>query len=203
MATGEGAPGGAGSAGQAARVPVKIAFSVPVVPVPKARARVTRFGTFTPKRTRKAEQAVAWIASQYAPREPLEGPVFVALSFFMPIAKSWTKTERELAARGLARPATRGTDIDNLAKLVLDALTAARFWQDDGQVVELVAKKWYALEPRVEVTVGELGAGPPGAFPIPRRPRFLPPRGTRPRARARRAGGAGPPARATGRPAGA
>ena len=46
-------------------------------------------------------------------------------------------------------------DVDNLSKQLLDAMTRLRFWEDDRQVVELVARKWYDENPRWVVEVSE------------------------------------------------
>ena len=52
----------------------------------------------------------------------------------------------------------RRRDIDNLLKLVLDALNKGVAWHDDFQVVEIHATRQSDLEhPRTEVTVGRLG----------------------------------------------
>ena len=45
-------------------------------------------------------------------------------------------------------------DLDNVVKAVLDALNGV-VYRDDAQVVNLVATKRYATEPRVEVYVFE------------------------------------------------
>jgi Holliday junction resolvase RusA-like endonuclease len=42
------------------------------------------------------------------------------------------------------KPHTVKPDIDNLVKLVLDAMTKAGFWKDDSQVVILKAEKRWA-----------------------------------------------------------
>lgn len=65
---------------------------------------------------------------------PWEGPVSVALTFYLPRPKSLPKRVRQ--------PATR-PDIDKLVRAVLDALTGIVFG-DDGQVVSLAASKRYA-----------------------------------------------------------
>lgn len=46
-------------------------------------------------------------------------------------------------------------DVDNLSKQLLDAMTRLRFWEDDRQVVELVARKWYDEDPCWVVEVSE------------------------------------------------
>lgn len=44
-------------------------------------------------------------------------------------------------------------DVDNLAKAILDAMTAAGVWLDDSQVVELVCRKGYGEADSVKVAV--------------------------------------------------
>lgn len=45
-------------------------------------------------------------------------------------------------------------DVDKLARALCDALTEARVWKDDGQVVRLTASKVYSDRPGVLVRVG-------------------------------------------------
>ena len=70
--------------------------------------------------------------------------VYVRLPVSIP-KKRWT----------MAFPITR-PDVDNYAKLVLDA--AAILWRDDAQVVDLTVRKRYAVhdKPRWEITVVDL-----------------------------------------------
>lgn len=63
--------------------------------------------------------------------------------------KSDSKKERQARLEG-GWP--RG-DVDNLAKSVLDAMTAAGIWQDDSQVVELTCRKGYGSADGVSVRV--------------------------------------------------
>ena len=115
-----------------------------MTPVPKARARVTRTGhAYTPKRTMQAEEFIRIAAAKYAPREPIQGPIILDLFFVMPIPKS--------AKHICSTYHTKRPDVDNLAKLVLDAL--AGWWNDDAQVAELKCVKKYGHEPGVNVLV--------------------------------------------------
>lgn len=50
-------------------------------------------------------------------------------------------------------PKTTRPDLDNLAKLALDAMTAAGYWRDDSQVTELLAAKFTGPIPGLAVTV--------------------------------------------------
>lgn len=70
-----------------------------------------------------------------------EGPVGVELGF---------RVKKPLKPK-YPSPAVR-PDIDKLARAVLDALTAAHIWQDDGQVTDLRVTKHYG-KPGVTVRV--------------------------------------------------
>lgn len=69
--------------------------------------------------------------------EQFVGPVRVHLAFAMPKPKA--------AERGPRRwPIGKNAgDVDKLARAVLDALTDANVWGDDGQVVHLIVRKDY------------------------------------------------------------
>ena len=95
-----------------------ITIVVPGRPVPKGRPRVVRGHAYTPAATVVAEHRIAFLARAVGAR-PIECPVAVRAEFFF--------------KDGRAR-----ADIDNLAKLVLDALNGVAF-KDDRQVVSLEA----------------------------------------------------------------
>lgn len=120
---------------------------------PKGKGR-PRFGngrTFTPAATRSYEAALRW-AAQEAMRSmpPLDGPLVVNVTMFMPIPKSWSKSKAEQARSGLLRP-TGKPDWDNGAK-VTDALNEI-VWRDDSQIVDGRVVKVYSDRPRLVVTV--------------------------------------------------
>ncbi|HXF73588.1 MAG TPA: RusA family crossover junction endodeoxyribonuclease, partial [Actinomycetota bacterium] len=58
--------------------------------------------------------------------------------------------------RGAPIYPVRRPDLDKLTRGLLDALTAASVFGDDAQVVDLIVRKRYAAEPRVEVSVETL-----------------------------------------------
>ena len=79
---------------------------------------------------------------------PLDGPISMALEFYMPRPKSLKK--------GVSYPIkARSGDIDKLARAVLDALTSI-FYTDDSQVVDLSVNKYWAM-------TGD-DSQPPGVF---------------------------------------
>lgn len=111
-----------------------IRFVVPGDPVPKARPRVTRHGTYTPQRTRDYEEAVGW-AYREAGGSLHEGPMGLRVIF-------WHSTRRR-------------ADLDNLIKAIADSLSGIA-WKDDSQIVYLEASKNINTdEPRAEVEVWE------------------------------------------------
>jgi Holliday junction resolvase RusA-like endonuclease len=70
----------------------------------------------------------------------LLGPVLAEITITVPKPKSAPK-------RLTSWPITRTSqDIDHHARAVLDALTVARVWKDDAQVVELTIRKVYPGE---------------------------------------------------------
>ena len=112
-------------------------------PVPKGRPRVFRGHAVTPKRTQQAEsQLQAMYRIQNPGKEPFTGPVEVHCIFCMPIPKTWNKQKKERAAQGWLRCAVR-PDLDNLVKLVLDALNGIAY-ADDAQIVRIHAFKKYS-----------------------------------------------------------
>ena len=111
-------------------------------------------GAYTPGKTRSAETNFREQAVKVKPERPFEGPVVLDLKFFRGVPRSWSKKKREEALKGERVPAVR-PDVDNLAKLVKDALNGV-FWRDDAQVVRLTAEKRYSDVPRTEVKVEEV-----------------------------------------------
>jgi Holliday junction resolvase RusA-like endonuclease len=126
-----------------------IEFTVPGNPVPKGRPRLGRGHTYTPKRTQEAENVVRSVA-QLAEVIPLVDSIVMTLDFFLPIPKQWSKAKTQSAMIGTIRPGR--PDLDNLAKTVMDALNEIAF-ADDSQIVELICRKWYSVEPRTVVKI--------------------------------------------------
>jgi len=90
---------------------------------------------------------------------PYGGPVLVAIQAFFSVPKSKPAWWRERALAEQMR-VTKRPDLDNIVKLVLDALSTVAFG-DDRQVVNLSIEKWYSRRPRLVVGVELL--------PIPRK----------------------------------
>lgn len=114
-------------------------------PVPKARPRVYGRHAVTPPRTQQAEaQLQSLYRIQNRGVEAFTGLVEINCTFYFPIAKTWTKHKKERAVKGLLRCTVR-PDLDNLVKLVLDALNGVAY-ADDSQIVRVHAFKKYSGE---------------------------------------------------------
>lgn len=128
-------------------------------PVAKGRPRFARATghAFTPEKTRNFEAALKYAALQVmGDRPPLQGPLSVEMTVVMPIAKSWPKKRQAAALEGRERPVKK-PDADNYAK-VLDACNEV-VWVDDGQIVELIVRKYYGEKPGMWAKVTPIGEG--------------------------------------------
>ena len=102
----------------------------------KGRPRFTRGGhAYTPKATRDYEAAIreAYMNASRKPREPFSGPIGVSIMTYRQLPKSTPKSV-------FSEPDTHKPDIDNVAKIVLDALNGVA-WEDDAKVVSLTVSK--------------------------------------------------------------
>lgn len=129
---------------------------VPGTPTAKGRPRFSRRSgrTYTPAKTVSAEKALRLSLMIFAASvglRPLDGALGVRAEFVLAVPASWSKREQAAALRGTRRPTSR-PDLDNFAKLVLDAANGV-LWPDDSAVVELAVSKRYGREPGVRLVV--------------------------------------------------
>ena len=75
---------------------------------------------------------------------------FTCKSYF-PIPSSMNQIEKVLAEIGLIRPISK-PDWDNVGKAYCDMLQGLILY-DDSLIVEGVAKKYYSMKPRIEITI--------------------------------------------------
>ena len=82
-----------------------------------------------------------------------DGPIYLYASFFMARPKSHFRKDGSLVK---GAPVTPGKpDLDNVVKVVMDALTFAGVWTDDSKVVGLSIYKHYTDTPLHTGTVLE------------------------------------------------
>jgi Holliday junction resolvase RusA-like endonuclease len=125
----------------------------------KDRPRVTVRGgyamAYTPKETVNYENLVKYIYSQecnhyFDEKRPLYANIYA----FYGIPKSTSKKKALEMENKLIRPMKK-PDVDNISKIILDALNKIAY-ADDSQICRLCIGKYYSNRPRVEVEIGEL-----------------------------------------------
>ena len=135
---------------------MKLVFEIE--PVEQARPRATRMGRgirlYDPKKVSVYKKQLAMMCKFQYKQEPLTGPLKVELKFFRHVQSSISKKERELRLSGSHRPVVK-PDTDNYIKSTLDGLNGL-LWEDDNQIVDLIAHKYYSDNPRVEIEVTKL-----------------------------------------------
>jgi len=133
----------------------QITFKIETEPVAKARPRFARIGkfirTYTPLKTKVAEETILSQAMPYAPVRPIQTPVEIELIFNMPILKSFTKAQLEEIENSFV-PHVKKPDIDNLIKTTTDALNGV-FFVDDSLIFKVTAVKRYAKEASIGVII--------------------------------------------------
>ena len=130
-------------------------FTVPGEPQGKARARVGKFGAYTPEKTVNYENLVKLCYLEQSKDNKIsDKPLEVQIIANYSIPKSASKKKKESMLLGDIRP-TKKPDIDNIAKVILDSLNKIAY-QDDTQVVYMVLAKHYSETPKVVVTIQEI-----------------------------------------------
>jgi Holliday junction resolvase RusA-like endonuclease len=113
-------------------------------PIAKARARVGKFGAYTPKQSKHYSDALAWAAKiAMKGKPPLDGALNVLVWCYMPIPKT---SKAKQGDWHLVKP-----DLDNIIKQ-LDALNGI-VWKDDSKIAALTSTKSYSKEPRLVINV--------------------------------------------------
>ena len=119
-------------------------FIVDGKPQGKQRPRFSRISktVYTPTKTAKYEKQIAKAYTEAGGKcIPADCYVSVSVSAFFPIPKSYSKKKREDCLERILRP-DKKPDMDNILKVVLDALNEVAY-EDDKQVVELIGRKYY------------------------------------------------------------
>lgn len=136
----------------------KIVIYLDGTPGQKGRPQFARTSTgvraFNRPKTIKYESRLTSAGKDAWPWPPLTCPVRLTLTAVFPIAPSWPKWRRLLAAVGklwhVAKP-----DLDNVIKIACDGLNEV-IWKDDVQVCWIVARKFYGPAPGLWLEVDVL-----------------------------------------------
>lgn len=124
--------------------------------VGKARPRMnTRTGkAYTPTNTKNYEYFLRqWFIRKYPNFKPIETKVKVEMVAYFSIPKSTSKKREAEMLAGNISP-TKKPDIDNITKIILDAMNKFAYL-DDTQVTQCTVIKKYAAIPKVVVTIEE------------------------------------------------
>lgn len=131
-----------------------IRFKIPGNPIGKGRPRFTRMGhAYTPDTTAEYEKKV----KSLIPKDVrLEGPVSIYIEASYPIPKGTSQKKLVRMLEGHEQPLKK-PDLDNVIKIILDSIQGiGGVIEDDKQVMEIHAEKYYDEEPYVCVTVSEM-----------------------------------------------
>ena len=131
-------------------------FEVPGKIIGKGRPRINSYtgSVYTPTRTKDYETLVEqYFMLKYPRFKPFEGRVQVEISAFFEIPKSAKNADKELMLDNKINP-TKKPDIDNIVKIVLDAMNGIAFY-DDTQITKLYVEKLYSTTETVKVKISE------------------------------------------------
>ncbi len=132
-----------------------IDFTIPGEPKGKGRPRFGKGHTYTPDDTENYETFVKICYAKNARKPfPADSRIKMTVMAYFGIPASKPKYIKQAMAKGDILPA-KTPDVDNIAKIICDALNGLAY-KDDKQIVELHVSKFYAEDPRVEVYMEEI-----------------------------------------------
>lgn len=130
-------------------------------PQAQERVKVYKVGKFThgtdPEKSRNEKAYIRALANNEVIATNWEVchkemPVGIEIKCYREIPQSTAMWKRYAAKLGLIVPVTKKGDVDNIAKLCLDALTGV-VYHDDAQIFDLHITVRYSDTPRTEITV--------------------------------------------------
>lgn len=131
---------------------------IPGEPCAQGRPRFTMSNgqakAYDPEKSRNYKAFVKLITQQEIKKQGwryTELPLQVIVNAYMSIPTSKPKKFKTAALEGFERP-TKKPDVDNIFKAVTDALSGIAY-KDDKQIVSATINKWYAEEPRTEISI--------------------------------------------------
>lgn len=131
-----------------------IKLEIPESITSKARPRLGKNGVYTPTKTKNYEYLVRQIfVYKYPKFKPLEGRIKLTIIACFELPKKRTKTTEAEMLAGIISP-TKKPDIDNIAKIILDALNKFAY-KDDNQITDLKVVKKYNRTPKVIIEIEE------------------------------------------------
>lgn len=126
-------------------------FWIPGEPRGKGRHRTTKSGhTYPDPKTEIYENLIKTeFEKKYPDHVPFFGTVHAEINAYFSIPTSWSKKKKQRALLGTVQP-TRVPDLDNIEKVIYDALNKIAF-TDDSHVTQHTTRKLYSERPGVDV----------------------------------------------------
>ncbi|MBK1668183.1 hypothetical protein CKO28_09050 [Rhodovibrio sodomensis] len=139
--------------------PHAITFEVAGRMMPKERARAGGGHHYTPKDTRRAEEAIREITRvAFHGYGPWRGAVRVDLDLILSPPESWSARRRARALEGEVVPTSK-PDVDNWQKALFDGAEGVAY-RNDSQITEVVIRKRYGPRSKAVVTMTPLPGEP-------------------------------------------
>ena len=133
---------------------MKYEFEVPGKITGKGRPIIntTTAIAYTPTKTKEYEDLVKqYFIIKNRCAKPLEGRLKVTIKAYFGIPKNTSKKQKEEMLNNNISPVKK-PDIDNIAKIILDALNKLAF-NDDNQITKLSIEKEYCKEEKVYIKI--------------------------------------------------
>lgn len=121
---------------------MKLTFKID--PVAKARPRLSKFGVYTPKKTKDFEKEIRKQFKEMCKDKPLDGPIVAHITYYIKRPKT---VKREYP--------TVKPDIDNFDKCLLDSLNGYAY-HDDSQIIRKLSEKAYAPNGFIKVELWKI-----------------------------------------------
>lgn len=131
-------------------------FEVPGKVIGKGRPRLNTYtgSVYTPTKTKDYETLIEqYFLIKYPRFKILEGRVKVNIIAYFNIPKATKKSDVDKMLSNEISP-TKKPDIDNIVKVILDAMNKIAF-KDDTQITKLEVEKKYGKEEKVCVKIEE------------------------------------------------
>lgn len=136
-----------------------VRFTIPGEPAGKGRPRFspTSGSVRTPENTVNYETMVKWYYKMASRgfKFPDNAMLDMRIYAYYSIPKSDSKKKKQAKLENRIRPMKK-PDMDNVCKIVADALNAIAY-HDDTQIVDVMVRKFFSDQPRVVVTIQEVG----------------------------------------------
>lgn len=122
-----------------------------MLPVGKGRPRFGNGHTYTPQKTKDAEELIAWTAKQ-AGVPFFSGPVEMIVECRFQMPQTWSKKKQDQFNN---KPRESRPDIDNVLKLCGDALNGVAY-SDDAQITKATISKLHSRKNEITITINGL-----------------------------------------------